>query len=127
MIHDDPDHPLTVYRVQDERGNGPHITGSFTIIRQDRRRRPPPFSGNFGEQQAFAEGDFDEADRPAFHALGGGVARFGFLTRSDATRWFGKVNLRKLAAEGFEVRPVLAARVWRSRSGRQVFFEPIDD
>lgn len=132
LIHDDPEHPMTVYRVQHESGAGPHMSGeSSTPIRQDRGRRPPPFDGRYGEAEVFAEGDFDEADHADFRALcrrsAFGTARFGFLTRSDAARWFGQTYLRRLAADGFTVQPALAARVWRSRSGKQVFFEPVDE
>lgn len=113
----------TVYRVQDAFGNGPYDT-SGVYIRDDARRRPAPFSGRYGVREIYKEGNFYARDKAAFFSW---RCLFGFETREDAIRWFGPKKIKDLARLGYTIRPVLARRVWRSRSGKQIFFEPAEE
>ncbi len=49
---------------------------------------------------------------------------FGFESPAHAREWFGNEGLAQMRNEGFELTPVRAKRIWRSKSGRQVAFLP---
>lgn len=54
---------------------------------------------------------------------GAGHYSFAFEHPKDALRWFGAEGLTTLYNHGYRVKEVPASKVYRSESGRQVFFE----
>lgn len=142
MIHDDPSKPMTVWRVQNEQGEGPYGWGSkkpkkegvapfvkpapgqpAPALREDEEVSPVqklrqmkiPHPGGPGPMQDFSP------DEPYTKA------KYGFESPEHAHHWFGgEAGLNALAEQGYRLTPVLARQVWRGNSGRQVIFHPHD-
>lgn len=119
LIHDDAKNPKTVWRVQDEMGNGPYRTASGTV---------PRIAGRLGDgvySQPSPVLDFEHhewMDNPSKREH-----IFGFEKPEDAVDWFGGANLEDLAEHGFHLQEVPAVKIYRSKSGKQVIFKPHDD
>jgi hypothetical protein len=110
LIHNDPNKPMTVYRVQNANGEGPYNPTD----RHDVPMNTPKGSSPLPED------DFSAND----WGIQTGEHRFGFEKPEHAKKWFGEDILNRLGTRGFALEPVKARRVYRSKSGRQVFFLP---
>jgi GGDEF domain-containing protein len=108
LIHTGPQ-PMPVWRVEDEDGHGPYRSGVMDGESFDDVRRPHP-NGDFTPEEAKRNWT--------------GEARYGFLAPEHAEAWFGPERLSALRARGFVIRRVMAQKVWNSKSGKQVMFEP---
>jgi 8-oxo-dGTP pyrophosphatase MutT (NUDIX family) len=113
LVHDDFANPKTVYRVQNKKGEGPYTSGSSATYAQIRPILNRPVSAT-----PEPDVDFDET-------LTGNM-KFGFLAPEHAKEWFGPHGLKLLANNGYTLQPVAAKKVWVSKSGKQVTFEPHD-
>lgn len=107
LIHSGPE-PLPVWRVENEHGEGPYSRRSDALSRPS---DVTPTPGN----------DFEPHE---VEANSDGSLKFAFMSPEDAETWFGKQGLTSMRSRGFQLRQVLASKVYRSRSGRQVMFEP---
>jgi hypothetical protein len=124
---------LYVWRVEDAQGRGPHSAGAMRNVgdeydgMQAWRMRPVPVD-DFSEEDAAAGGfEFvrDGFMRDLKQTEESKNKLFGFMAKEDAETWFGPRTLEALREQGFELKRMPARRVWRSESGRQVFFEPL--
>lgn len=123
LIFDSETHPeqkpyVELWRMQNDKGEGPYITGSekwqegpHTL----RTGRPAPHddAGFTKEDNQALWGDID-TDKP-----------FGFESMEHLNSWFSPVEQQRLANHGFKPTKVKAKRVWSS--GRQAFYEPYDE
>lgn len=134
LIHDDPEKPMTVYRVQNERGEGPY-QGS----------NPPTFDRTYGTNKNYLNSpapvdDFDDGDLHAWGKRRGQLVGFatpdlkpripylfGFHKPEHATDWFGPQAMSHLAAQGYHLHEVKAKQVRSSYSGQQLMFLPHPD
>lgn len=138
LVHNDPSKPMTVYRVQNERGEGPYgipnekvqdaAHAANSILASDSAemhglkmrgidRQPGPVMG----------GDFTSKEMGMLSPMSPNKAFapiFGFESPVHAREWFGNEGLARMKEQGFHLTPMKAKRIWRSKSGRQVFFEP---
>ncbi len=78
--------------------------------------------------QPLPENDFWPEDLEEFHGQGedgngAGHYSFAFEKPEHALKWWGRDGLQKLYEAGYRVREVPASKVYRSASGKQVFFE----
>jgi diguanylate cyclase (GGDEF)-like protein len=118
VLHDGPQ-PIPVYRVQNDDGRGPYESGAVG----DLYGQFPTFDRRAGSLPS-TEDDFEPEEYERHHI---GATRSGFLSPKEAHAWFGASMLGGLRDRGFTLRQVLAQKVWRSKSGRQVLFEPHGD
>jgi hypothetical protein len=51
-------------------------------------------------------------------------AKFGFLFKEDAIKWFGKDAMHELSLLGFTLDKIPASKIWLSNSQRQVIYLP---
>ena len=116
LIHNDPHKPKTVFRVQNEKGEGPYGYADFRELGQ--RRQPAPFKVHPGDTNH----DFNEEDGSRFDA----DHVFGFESPEHADEWFGPQAMTALGQQGFSVHAIPASHVWRSTSGKQIFFRPMN-
>lgn len=108
VIHDDARRPKTVYRVENEVGEGPYHTDDEHGV-------------DLNQGQTFdAKRDF--AEHPKEHA--GRKLLYGFEHPSHAATWFGDDGLSELENQGYTISAVPASKVYRSATGSQVLFEP---
>jgi len=113
LIHNDPDNPMTVYRVQNQYGEGPYTARDLTDVQLPKAsfsKRPVP--GDDFDPHEFNQNEPDAE------------LRFAFESPQHAQKWFGKDTLKRLDGRGFSVSPVKATRVYRGNSGLQVIFAP---
>lgn len=119
VIHDDPANPKVLWRVQNAAGRGPYNPGGAWDDPVARKARgiandrpwdatPSPYS------------DFPEEESRVMIP----DKYFAFETPEHAEAWFGKDSIKRLGETGFPLVQVHAKKVWRSNSGKQVFFEP---
>src|ERR1017187_9926137 len=121
LIHNDPEKPMTVYRVQNEEGRGPYSL-SWKDPNGDKVREAlnsTPWSYQTYPQQDFINKEW--RDNPEQEL---GHLKFAFASPKHADKWFGGDGLAKLSELGFKVAPVKATKVYRSKSGRQLAFIP---
>jgi hypothetical protein len=117
LIHDDPQNPVTVYRVQNENGEGPYNSDpkiySKVMSLTSRNYTPPPWD------------DFPPSESGQLHFdKGKQKLRFAFEKPEHAYNWFGPKALDTLKEHGFAITPIKAKKVYRSDSGAQLMFEP---
>jgi hypothetical protein len=134
VVHDDPESPMTVYRVEDPETNlGPYTDPDEPPSKVEPPRGQTLRDRTTGYRRAKThpnpepETDFDARDYRDFEAQYKKV-RFGFMSRQDAYNWFGR-DLSGAVREqehppSYKVVKVLARKVWKSRTGKQVFFVP---
>lgn len=119
-IHDDAKNPKVLYRVQNAKGLGPYNAGyegsaleardlAYNNYHRDTNSQPVPW---------------DPEEYPTEESAEINRRYFGFETPEQAEAWFGKDNLKRLGQIGFPLVQVHGTKVWRSNSGKQVFFEP---
>jgi len=107
--------PMTVYRMENERGEGPYTGGA---------KVPSPSSW---EQSPPAIDDFPRRDRGilGLGPLGSSSSLiYGFEKPEHAHEWFGPEGIKQLTRQGYQLKPRLASLVLRSKSGRQLAFMP---
>lgn len=153
VIHNDPENPTTVWRLQNDKGHGPYARGgSFGSSRPNTQQwisenfRDRPFSrynqvtavtgfkpkiqpldpkgrpiGSEGQPMPYA--DFNLKDYQDF-ARNHKHVRFAFPSEEAATEWFGPYGIESYRGQGYKLTPVKASKVWRSKSGKQVFYIP---
>lgn len=116
LIHNDPNHPTTVYRVQNAQGEGPHRASNIADEAAEmiwrtggKPNRPVPIADFNNDEWNF---------NPEKEKL-----RFGFESPEHAKHWF-KESLPVLLTHGFNIVPVRASKVYRGESGKQVAFLP---
>jgi diguanylate cyclase (GGDEF)-like protein len=116
VIHDDAQQPMKVWRVQNDEGQGPYYGSDSPAWRMNikgpKTDRPDPYR------------DFDDDDLDEWNQANPGGMLFGFHAPEHAEKWFGSDALTALRQHGFTLRQVLARKVYQSRSGKQVMFEP---
>jgi hypothetical protein len=124
LIHDDEEHPMEVWRVQNEQGEGPYASYMATD-------KPPPVKGSWRKSFSHPEPqhDFSRGDIQAWRHDHKRM-RFGFPNKEEAVSWFGHGIEGGISEQippdvGHQrlVR-VLASKVWKSKSGKQVLFVP---
>lgn len=124
LMHDDEARPVTVYRVQNAKGEGPYHTESYrellSIMTSLPTRRTP------GPEEDFPKKDLKEtsSDADPYYFFPKREIRFGFHSPEAAQKWFGKEALASLAERGFRLTPVKAKKAWISKTKRQVMFIP---
>ena len=109
LIHSGPG-PMPVWRIENQHGEGPYSR------RSDAPSRPSDVTPTPGN-------DFEPHE---VEANSDGSLKFAFMSPEDAETWFGKQGLTSMRSRGFQLRQVLARKVYKSKSGRQVMFEPHD-
>lgn len=113
---------LVVYRVQNEKGQGPYAStagiGHKAHAMSGHYDHPSPRTdwAIFSDDETWR--DFQAAEDLIKEYL------FAFPTRRAAFRWFGKKGLEFLKDYGFELVPVRALVVSVSDSGKQCMFKP---
>lgn len=112
LLHNDPANPLTVYRVQNEHGDGPYGNMGALDNSHDNPSAQPDPDEDFSLQDNYAAGI--QKSKPLY----------AFKKPEDAEAWFGRPALDRMKKKGFELKPVLASRAWISDSGKQVVFHP---
>lgn len=129
LIHDDPKNPRVVYRVQTGEGYGPYqyskafsTSGSpdskkYTkyvngVIFKLKRENTPGPRDDFPFEE-WSGKDYEERNK----------YRFGFDSPKSAQKWFG-TTFKHLPKYGYNLVPVKASKVYRSKSGRQIIFIP---
>ena len=128
-IYDNPRKPRSVYRIQDKDFQGPY--GDSGLYGSPQSRVTLGERNNAEFHQPLPEDDFDEQDLEALNGQGegpddgngAGYYSFAFDNPHDAMRWHGRDQLKALYDAGFRVQKVPASKVFRSVSGKQVFFE----
>jgi hypothetical protein len=117
LIHNDPNKPMTVYRVQNNKGEGPykanHPTNQFdvsrTLMMLPEKNTPYP------------DEDYSFQER---HEMDQAPHRYGFDSVKGAEDWFGGEGLSNLARFGYSLVPVKASKVYRGKTGKQIVFVP---
>lgn len=104
--------PLTVWRVENEAGEGPYDAGA-TAGEGPKGSRPGVDFAVLPE------------DEKAWWTRHRGW-RFGFARKEDAVAWFGEARLKKLAEKGYRLVKKEAAIIEPSKSGMQVFYLPVE-
>ncbi len=126
LIHDDPQKPTTVYRIQDANGEGPYDDPGYDSATT---KVPLGNRSNADFYQPLPENDFDSEDMDEFHGQdeetgqGAGHYQFAFEHPHHAERWFGRDGIEKLYQHGYRLKAVKASKVYRSIGGGQVFYE----
>jgi hypothetical protein len=115
-IYDSDEAPMYVWRVENEQGIGPY-----------RMYLPDMGIAYDGDESVvsahpYPHEDFSEKEQKERHGK-----LYGFATEQDAIRWFSNAGLESMRPFGFQLKRVPARRVWKSQSGRQVFFEPWEE
>jgi len=111
LIYNNPQKPMTVYRVQNEKGEGPYTAKDQMDLYLPGGGRMAPSPGE----------DFLSSEpHPRYNK----EMRFGFEKPEHANNWFGNQLLDMMNARGFKLTPVKAQKVFRSKSGKQVMFIP---
>jgi hypothetical protein len=131
VIHDDPNKPFMVWRMQNKEGLGPYSSksGKFGAKPAMSYWAPPrPSDNEYYDPSSVPhpENDFSRRDYADFVKLYP-QAKFGFHSKEALENWFnneGGFFAARLGAEGFRPTQVPASKVWRSRSGKQVFYIP---
>lgn len=133
LIHHDAVKPMTVYRVQNAKGEGPYARTAPTAVvvagrnhyiaaqkRGEENPQPnPPVDFPPDDMKAFREAsDYDENYEPT------NPYRFGFEKPEHADDWFGAHAMDVMKQHGYTLQQVPAQKVYRSNSGKQVFFLP---
>lgn len=136
--------PATVYRVENEFGEGPYNPergsrpGIFSLPLKgvspgpigdfkDKDRKDSGFSqvspmDNMG-QLSLERLAYRDSQRDLLNPKGRPL--FGFARPEDAAHWFGgRASLQALADQGYHLRAIPASAIWLSQSGRQVMFKP---
>lgn len=113
VIHDNAEAPMTVYRVQNERGQGPYEGMGI-----DTTWRPE----DYNTEDHSPEDDFSAKDMKALDESP--APKFAFSHPDHATKWFSKEGLDHLAREGYTLKAIPASKVWRSKTKTQVMFHP---
>jgi len=118
-IHNNLRVPMSVWRVENEHGEGPYTTAddaAMDILDRHGGEQPDPFI------------DFKPAELRKLPKEGMLSSKqnylFGFEKPEHAEAWFGKEGLAHLASIGYPLRQRPASEVYRSQSGKQVFFKP---
>lgn len=114
----DTDPYLEIWRVQNDKGEGPYAGLDNEEWSEDSHADSPSHP-NVGDDPGF-----NESDRKEFHEKTAerGNVLFGFRTIDELKQWFSPVELENLKWLGFLPVRRKAANVWDS--GKQVFFEP---
>lgn len=123
LIHDNAKRPTHVYRIENKNGEGPYRADRPVYSELPDYDRIAGVNSNSTAPGPM--GDFDTGDRIQSR-MGANRTRFGFLTPQDAENWWGHENLAALRQRGFFLRKVPAAKVWLSRSKKQVMFHPAE-
>lgn len=133
LIYHDADKPMTVYRVQNAKGEGPYGRTAPTAVivagrnhyiaaqkRGEENPQPnPPVDFPPDDMKAFREAsDYDENYEPT------NPYRFGFEKPEHAQDWFGSHAMEVMKQHGYTLQQVPAQKVYRSNSGKQLFFLP---
>jgi hypothetical protein len=113
LLYDNLQHPITIYRVQNEKGEGPYTTDTYLKGAPDSKQQPSPMDD-------FAE---EILAMPPQKSIKLRHYRFGFENQQKAKEWFGN-DLEKLKPLGFNLVPVKASKVYKGRSGKQIIFIP---
>ena len=130
LVWDNENEPKTVYRLQDEHGNGPYNPKykahrgffEFDKIRDVVYRNHAPELGDYNPQPS-PHFDFPSDERSDL--LADKKPLFGFESPHHAENWFGAHNLATLKKDyGFNLVPVKASKIFRSDSGKQIMFHP---
>lgn len=111
LVHNDPVVPKTVYRIQNDRGEGPYdgLGGEFMDTHFPKANDVSP------------EEDFNDEELETLHQTSPSP-RFAFSHPDHAKKWFGEKGLQKLAGLGYKLVPVQAHKVWQSKTGSQVMY-----
>jgi 8-oxo-dGTP pyrophosphatase MutT (NUDIX family) len=111
LVHNDPVVPKTVYRIQNDRGEGPYdgLGGEFMDTHFPKANDVSP------------EEDFNDEELETLHQTTPSP-RFAFSHPDHAKKWFGEKGLQKLAGLGYKLVPVQAHKVWQSKTGSQVMY-----
>jgi hypothetical protein len=124
-IHDNPKKPITVYRIEDNQGQGPY-QGEIrpkgywpSKAYKLGRVKTIPDVARPGPTDDFVDSDRHES---AFNESGNGKPLFGYRRPQDAIAWWGKKGLDYLASHGYHLRAVPASKAWLSSSKRQIMF-----
>jgi hypothetical protein len=121
LIHNDPKNPLVVYRVQNEKGEGPYSGEIFDTAFQATSGKP--FSEIPGPMVDFTSKE-RENESPRWRTGLDPALRFAFETPQHAVDWFGEKGIKQLTDKGYPITPVKAKKVFRGKSGKQVMFIP---
>jgi hypothetical protein len=100
----------TVYRIENDTGDGPYKAGALT---PDNHPNRPTAHEDFSPE--------------VFQAMDEKGWKFAFESPDQATSWFGPETMRTLTKKGFKLVGAKAAQVHRSKSGKQVIYEPVED
>jgi len=138
LIHNDPKNPMTVYRFENDDGEGPFQGAGFEAIRRYSDSDDPVERADLRiTDQPGPEKTFDPSDYHMFHHGFSGQhpnpILFGFRKPEHLKQYFRPNVLRALERGGFVLKPTKAARVWSNEDGPnsisssfvpEVFFEP---
>jgi hypothetical protein len=137
LVHDDAASPKTVYRVQNEKGQGPHTNTNQLGLSPEQEKAwfksphhsmPSPSTYGTPKDNRPSPGrDFEPNEQEMISGGKNSNLLFGFESPEHAESWFGKEGLQSLGQFGFSVVPVQARKVYRSQSGKQVIFEPHEE
>jgi hypothetical protein len=100
--------PLTVWRIENEKGEGPYSAGA---------------TSGAGPASSVPERDFPTGSDPDWFKKHRGW-RFGYRTKQDAIEWFGLRRLEMLARKGYHLVQKPASIYEPSTTGRQVIYLP---
>lgn len=128
LVHDDATKPKMVYRVQNAAGEGPYGVATFggnpysphqrqlvdvldnsTLTGQDPNKHQPPPHLDFPDKES---------------RLMNQGHLYGFEDPKHAEHWFGQTGLKDLKELGYDLKPIPAQRIYRSKSKKQVLFLP---
>ena len=129
LVHDDPKNPRTIYRIQNQQGEGPYRGSEGSVVSQYIPTAADRFTNvSLRGDDPSPYGDFETEDisHSGLDMMGFGSPTFGFPTPEAALRWFGDKGIATLAEHGFHLNEVPAAKVWQSQSGSQAMFHPAD-
>lgn len=133
-IHDDPENPMNIWRVQNQEGRGPHTqpwakkpdlrhdddTGRLWSSFNIEEARPRP-GHDFSQEDLYETGMMQPGGSRNY--LNSNDTQFGFKSPEDAAKWFGPKRLQKLKEEGYDLVQVPAGQAWLSDSGRQLMYK----
>lgn len=110
IIHDDPENPMTVIRVQNKEGHGPYTGADIESLEGHGSGRTPA---------PHLDPGFTYEDRADLSRKPG--IKFGFKSRKEMKKWFTPEEMKEMAAQGFKPTKMQASKVWSS--GSQLFFQ----
>lgn len=117
LVWDDDENPKSVYRVENDKGQGPYFVGSPKVDEALGKVRGLNLRNQLLPEYDFPKREWSRrANKKDF--------KFAFPSEEAARRWFGEQALEELSGLGFKLKPIPARKVYQSKSGNQVIFLP---